>query len=608
MYFRLENMVHLAGFERAFVADRDKIWHGPVLTLGPMLSDIEMDVDGDEPEDMWSEEDPDQEFEKSKTCIMLYLLFPTSPIKSLKLRAKGLLDIQSSWPDLKEVITSIHLQPMHSPNYIEAIWEIVVEGCLMSRPFTDADIADAGNFLKESLRDISATDLQGVCDTYARSLITTVENQVIFENQWQKGTSRTNYNYHHTMPLVQPRTYTRVAQNFTRMLRLFPSEISEMFLPRFAGLLGSKFLVVDDNVAVAIRLLFELMSKESEGRFTSLIRKIFVQHPSENLRRMLDAEIKSQSSPGIVEIWGSQTLKIHDYIVEGIRKRFESNLDRQYAYTDQQVAGYNAPGCVTLGRISQLQWQLTSYLKVLQELEDSDSVRLIVQLLSAIKPNGHKKWVLETLRGVAQEMAELPSSSKLLESQPGAVKTFLRNYQNAVFNLDPTLKAPPPRASLALPKRSRCSWRPGSCGLCGPLNLFLESTTKETFASSNRHGEKAHYKDVSGMIGRDSQLNGYIDVRLTGCGVKGQDAVLTVSKRKWKFQEKHDQEAREFSTALGIRKHLLDAIGVQLDHEGKLFGGTNHLYTAPGASSAPKVGSGTTSGGVKRKVIDLTCD
>ncbi|KAF3102660.1 hypothetical protein TWF706_005295 [Orbilia oligospora] len=582
MNFKLDNMVHLAGFERTFGTKDDTYWAGPILTLGPRLSGIEMEVDGGvEPDDPLAEEDPYEEYEKKHISCCIFL-FPTSAVKSLNVRTRVLLNSQSSWHDLKVVINSVP-PPMNNPKYIEAICDIVVEACLMSKPFTDADIEDAGNFLKDSLRGISAADLQGVCDILARSMVSIIEKEGDSENKVEQKTSCSYHNYYPSRPRPPPpRTYTIVAQNFTRMLRLFPFEISEIFLPRFAGVLGSKFLVVDDNVIVAIRLLFELMSQEPEGRFTSILRKIFVQHPNENFRRMLDAEIKGRSCPMILEIWGPLAFKTHEYIVEGIRKRFESNSELCFAYMDHQIAGFDAPGGPVLGRVQQLEWQLTSYFKILQELGDPDLVRLIVQLLSAVKPKGHKQWVLEALKGVAHEIKELPSSSMLLQLQPGVVKTFLGNYQNAVFNLHPKLKSPPHTASLALPKITVCA-RPASCSLCDPLNSFLTSTTREHFTATSRNGEKLHYKQASESIGREI-------------------------RRKKDFQGRHNEEVDEFRAALAVRRSLLAAIGVGVDDEGRIIGTADQPYTGNSLAAAPNFGFGTTSGGVKRKVIDLTSD
>ncbi|KAF3167863.1 hypothetical protein EYR41_011159 [Orbilia oligospora] len=568
MNFELDNMVHLAGFERTFGTKDDTYWAGPILTLGPRLSGIEMEVDGGvEPDDPLAEEDPYEEYEKKHVSCCIFL-FPTSAVKSLNLRTRVLLNSQSSWHDLKVVINSVP-PPMNNPKYIEAICDIVVEACLMSKPFTDADIEDAGNFLKDSLRGVSTADLRGISTFHGLYY----RKEGDSENKVEQKTSYSYHNYYPSRPRPPPpRTYTIVAQNFTRMLRLFPFEISEIFLPRFAGVLGSKFLVVDDNVIVAIRLLFELMSQEPEGRFTSILRKIFVQHPNENFRRMLDAEIKARSSPMILEIWGPLAFKTHEYIVEGIRKRFESNSELCFAYMDHQIAGFDAPGGPVLGRVQQLEWQLTSYFKILQGLGDPDLVRLIVQLLSAVKPKGHKQWVLEALKGVAHEIKELPSSSMLLQLQPGVVKTFLGNYQNAVSNLHPKLKSPPHTASLALPKIIVCA-RPASCSLCDPLNSFLTSTTKEHFTATSRNGEKLHYKQASESIGRE--IRRYIDIRSTGWGVKGADTVITISKRKKDFQGRHNEEVDEFRAALAVRRSLLAVIGVEVDDEGRIIGTAN---------------------------------
>ncbi|KAF3175867.1 hypothetical protein TWF788_008337 [Orbilia oligospora] len=132
MNFELDNMVHLAGFERTFGTEDDTYWAGPILTLGPTLSQIEMEVDGGvEPDDPLAEEDPSEELEKKHVSCCIFL-FPTSAVKSLNLRTRKLLNSQSSWNDLKVVINSIP-PPMNNPKYTEAIWEIVVEACLMSR-------------------------------------------------------------------------------------------------------------------------------------------------------------------------------------------------------------------------------------------------------------------------------------------------------------------------------------------------------------------------------------------------------------------------------------------------------------------------------------------
>ncbi|KAF3277439.1 hypothetical protein TWF970_005050 [Orbilia oligospora] len=509
MNFELEAMAHLAGFERTFGTEDETYWAGPILTLGPRLSEIEVEVDGGmEPDDPLEEEDPDEEFEKKHISCCIFI-FPTSAVRSLNLRTRALLNSQSSWHDLKVAINSVPPQ-MNNPKYVEAIWDIVVEACLMSKPFTDADIEDAGNILKDSLRGFLLRIYRGYA--IPRSMVSNIEKEGDSVNKVEQKTSYSYDYYYSSRPRPPPpRTYTIVAQNFTRMLRFFPFQISEIFLPKFAGVLGSKFLVVDYNVVLAIRLLFELMSQENEGRFTSILRKIFVQHPNENFRRMLDAEIKARSTPTILEIWGSLAFKIHEYIVEGIRKRFESNSELCFAYMDHQIAGFDVPGgSAALGRVQQLEWQLTSYFKILQELGDPDSVRLIVQFLSVVKTKGHKQWVLETLKGVAHEVKELPSSSMLLQSQPDVIKTFLANYQNAVFNLHPKLKSPPLTASLALPK-------------------------------------------------------------------------ITM-------------------------RNLLAAIGVEVDDEGRIIGTANQAYTGNSSAVAPNLGFGTTSGGVKRKVIDLTSD
>ncbi|KAF3198611.1 hypothetical protein TWF106_004545 [Orbilia oligospora] len=228
----------------------------------------------------------------------------------------------------------------------------------------------------------------------------------------------------------------------------------------------------------------------------------------------------------------------------------------------------------------------------------------MVQLLSAVKPKSYRQWVLETLKGVAHEIKELPSSSMLLQLQPDVVKTFLGNYQNAVFYLHPKLKSPPRTASLALPKITACA-RPASCSLCDPLNAFLASATREHFTATSRHGEKLHYKRTSDSIGWG--INRYLDIRSTGWGVKGGDFVITLSKRKKDIEGKHNQEVDEFRAALAVRS-LLAAIGVEVDDEGRIIGTANQPYTGNSSAGAPNFGFGTTSGGVKRKVIDLTSD
>ncbi|KAK6339704.1 hypothetical protein TWF718_009098 [Orbilia javanica] len=590
--FELGDMTHLAGFVRAF---GDKFgpsmveWDGPVLTVGPRLSEMEVEVDA-ESECGWEEYDEEEEIEKkhSSPCIFL---FPTSAAKSLAQRTKESIDGHSSWIDVKAVINSIQLPPTRDPDYTAAVWEAVVEACLVSKHFTDADMVDAAGFLKDSLRGVSASDLVGVCDSLSSSIIPLA---IDAENPGNK-TSLSSYFYLDKAP-SSGRPYHLVAQNFTRMLRLFPVEVSKLFLHKFGRLLGSKSLVPDENAALAIRLLFELMPKEQESRFAFLLRTIFIQHPSENFRKAIDAEIKSHSSPRILEIWNSLSFKIHGHIIDGIIKRFESNHEPSYAITDHQVAGYEPPGGKPPGKESRLQWQLTSYFKYLYELEDPESVKFIVQLMNAVKRGGYKQWVLENLSGVAREVKLLPEDSKLLRLQGDVVERFLSNYQSAVLNLSPGLK-PPAAFSVALPRLPKCTRK--TCSLCEPFNSFLASKTRDRFKLMNGQGEKKHFKEVFRDAGRKS--NGLLDTTVPSSSTTGNFTFIAV-KDSQSFQRTYDQEMEIFRSGLNARRELLGAIGVLVCDNGALAGVGNQ--PGPVADVEPRAGPQ----GVKRKIsiVDLT--
>ncbi|KAK6352356.1 hypothetical protein TWF730_009185 [Orbilia blumenaviensis] len=598
--FTVQNMVHIGGVITD-IGKKAARWTGPILSLGRRLRNFEPEREetilnskrkvenGGEGQGAW-------ETTRYYRCRCIFI--HQTPIKP------SMYDLQSRSLPWKSVRSHLQcLLPDSGFDYpkIAAIWKTTLVACISSDSMGDADVSNAGVFLAKTLPGLAHSR-----DSLAKMV------KHLFQSA-DGVLSHQPVSYYKDLG----RECRKGQKRYFRMIKLFSSVVSKLFVSALCLLFKeippkndlqsrteARFFLTEHDVE-DIRTVFMVLDWET-NMMGVLIDLMFDLNPSENLRRALDHDIKTNLLPDSVGLqrWLSLSARCHESIINGIKKRIPQLVELTGLFNPMpnkyhQVIGYNDPALADTYSSYQgkLVAELTSYFEVLRDLDHPDSAELVVKFLDATTALGTLDWgTNEVFSKLVAAVYQLPETSAIIQTQDAAVKKYALAFQVAVVKYNPC-KHPEGEAVFSLDTRPQCS--KATCGLCPGLNEFLIDPTERKFQVKSRHGEKRHFTEVK----RDLKTNRKWDGRLE-VGSSLEDSQLVLSVEKIDPSPEASRELLEvFTSALEARRELLGLVGVGVDEMGQPVGEPVFRWNTAAVGGSAKGRQGKRRG-VKRKASD----
>ncbi|KAJ6258580.1 hypothetical protein Dda_6626 [Drechslerella dactyloides] len=554
---KLDNMTKLAGVTRAF--DRDEEWDGPILTFGSKLADLE-------PFDTTREEGLENWFRSP--CIVLW---PTSAVQSLKGQARHAKPV---WKNILETIKSTPPKPSEAQYHGKSTINIVVDACVRGN-FSEGDIQEAASLLEETFAKLSSKSQDTILQMYSKN-----RNPLFGEDYDMNLPTSEGGVWGHVLIASFGRKWSKVARKASlplerqlKMMELFPDWMRGYLLPILEKIIQTRSYLANMEPD-AVRSIFDVLSWQSQDLLTKYLRLMFMANPSENFRRMVDEDMKTNLAQAPVELrtWASMSRRCHEYIIEGLKKSSRHSV-ACFCPGFMDIVGYEPEPGLDLIKKKKEATQLSNYLRLLQD--EPDSVSLTERLLDAIStPSPSRPQIYsEFLFPIAVEVHRLQSSSEIAKEKPAVLDKFMKLFQQTVLK-DHPCKTPAPgeMPDLSLPPLvtggQGCTKDP-QCSLCVILDKFLGSATEEKLrVGMSRYREHVRYIwealqmyatkhpvkfDPSEMIHPDGE----------------QLCVIELTKN---LATEHNDAKERFNRGLAGRKRMLCAVGLKIGDAGEILG------------------------------------